>query len=273
MTATAMSFGEFRGRWLDQIFDDAKLMPADQCVMYAVARCLNRKAKERAISVSNKSLADSSHRDLSSVKRALANTVRRGHLEISTKGRSRKLVLKLRDGEAHNEPLEAHNEPLEAHNEPLEAQGDSFSSITTEESKPDSLFLTLSFDSHSESKNSLAPAAPSTASTTQAVYTTVAHELWAEGKLILIELGVGERRAGQMIGRWRNEIKDDGRVYDAIKRARAAAPLADPVAWITGALKVTTPPPRTDDWAEGVAGAIRRARQRAEFAVVQGGVR
>jgi hypothetical protein len=266
MTATAMSFGEFRGRWLDQIFDDAKLMPADQCVMYAVARCLNRKAKERAISVSNKSLADSSHRDLSSVKRAIANAVRRGHLEISTKGRTRKLILKLRDGEAHNEPVEAHNEPLEAHNEALEAQSDSTSSITTEESKRDSLLLPSLLDSHSESKNSLAPAAPSDA----------VHELWTEGVLILVSLGETDRKARSMIGRWLKDTKNDhARVYDAIKRARVERTL-DPIPWITAALKVATlpsRPPRTDIWAEGVVGAIRRARQRAEFAVVQGGVR
>ncbi len=159
MTATAMSFGEFRGRWLDQIFDDAKLMPADQCVMYAVTRCLNRKAKERKVVVSNQTLADSSHRDLSSVKRAIANAVRRGHLEILTKGRTRILVLKLSDGETHNEPAEAHNEPLEAHNEPLEAQSDSTSRITTGKSEPDSHLIPLNLDSHSET-TSLAPAAP-----------------------------------------------------------------------------------------------------------------
>ncbi len=272
-----MSFGEFRGRWLDQIFDDAKLMPADQCVMYAIARRLNRKAKERSISVSNKSLADSSHRDLSSVKRAIANAVRLGHLEISTKGRTRKLILKLRDCEAHNEPVEAHNEPLEAQNEPLEAQSDSTSSITTEESKPDSLLLPSLLDSHSDTTYP-APAVPS-------IYTDAVHELWAEGKLILVELGLSDDRAGQMIGRWLKDTKDDhARVYDAIKRARVKR-TRDPIPWITGALKVATPPrpPRTDPWAEGVARAIRRrtARHQADdgnvidvdIAAVQEGVR
>jgi hypothetical protein len=255
MTATAMSFGEFRGRWLDQIFDDAKLMPADQCVMYAVARCLNRKAKERAISVSNKSLADSSHRDLSSVKRAIANAVRRGHLEISTKGRTRKLVLKLRDGEAHNEPVEAHNEPLEAHNEPLEAQSDSVSSITTEESKPDSLFLTLSFNPHSDS---LAPAAPSDA----------VHELWTEGVLILKSLGVKEREARSVIGKWLKTTGDNHQaVLDAIRLARAKQ-TRDPISLITAALSTTakTRAPRPDEWADGVVKSIgrRAARHRTD---------
>jgi uncharacterized protein YdaU (DUF1376 family) len=115
-------------------------------------------------------------------------------------------------------------------------------------------------------------------------FTDVEHELWVEGKLILIQLGVDGKLAGKMIGRWLKDAKDDhARVYDAIKRARMERTL-DPIPWITAALKVATPPrpQRTDPWAEGVARAIgsRTAPHRADdgnvidadFAVVQGGV-
>ena len=259
-STTSMSFGEFRGRWLDQIFDDAKLTPSDQCVMYALTRFLNRKAKERRAIASNQTLADSSHRDLSSVKRAIAKSVQLGHVEILTKGRTRILVLKLKviearnetSDEAHGEPVEAHGEPVEAHGEPLEAQRDSTSPITTEESKPDSRFNTLNYDSHSDIH--LAPAAP---------YTDIRHELWEEGPLILAQLGIGEKRADKMIGKWLKDVKDDcARVYEAIKSARVQR-TRDPISWITGCLKVSATPSRRPSSDDAVVGAIGRAIERS----------
>ena len=67
-------------------------------------------------------------------------------------------------------------------------------------------------------------------------YTDARHELWGEGKPILLELGVPERQCGQLIGRWLKTTGDDcAGVLDAIQRAREARP-HDPIPWITRAL-------------------------------------
>ena len=68
------------------------------------------------------------------------------------------------------------------------------------------------------------------------VYSDAKHELWAEGKVMMADLGVARSTAGQLMGRWMKETGDDAPgVLDAIRRARDAKPV-DPVAWITRAL-------------------------------------
>jgi hypothetical protein len=67
-------------------------------------------------------------------------------------------------------------------------------------------------------------------------YTDARHELWGEGKPILLSLGVPERQCGQLIGKWLKATGDDAPgVLDAIQRAREARP-HEPIPWITRAL-------------------------------------
>jgi hypothetical protein len=69
-----------------------------------------------------------------------------------------------------------------------------------------------------------------------ATYATAKHELWAEGKRYLGELGIAASKAGPMIGQWLKESGDDcAGVLDAIRRAREFKP-QDPIAWIVRAL-------------------------------------
>jgi hypothetical protein len=57
--------------------------------------------------------------------------------------------------------------------------------------------------------------------------------LWGEGVQALVAMGVGEKQARPIIGRWLRDCGDDAmRVLDAIQRAREHAPMA-PVPWIT----------------------------------------
>ncbi|QEE38828.1 MULTISPECIES: helix-turn-helix domain-containing protein [unclassified Methylobacterium] len=65
--------------------------------------------------------------------------------------------------------------------------------------------------------------------------------LFSEGRPSLMALGLSEREAGTMIGRWLRDSGDDAdRVLDAIRRACDAAP-HDPRPWITAALKNGSP--------------------------------
>lgn len=69
--------------------------------------------------------------------------------------------------------------------------------------------------------------------------------LFSEGRPALLALGVGQREAGTMIGRWLRDTGDDAtRVLSAIRRARDAAPHT-PIPWITANLKATADRPRT----------------------------
>lgn len=61
--------------------------------------------------------------------------------------------------------------------------------------------------------------------------------LFSEGRPSLMALGVGQREAGTMIGRWLRDSADDAdRVLGTIRRARDATP-HNPIPWITEALK------------------------------------
>lgn len=69
------------------------------------------------------------------------------------------------------------------------------------------------------------------------VYTDSKHELWGEGVLILVALGVAEKTARSNIGRWLRDTREDpARVLGAIQRARDAR-IIDPVPWITRAIQ------------------------------------
>lgn len=60
--------------------------------------------------------------------------------------------------------------------------------------------------------------------------------LWKEGLPALMALGVKEKQARPMVGRWLKDCGDDeNRLCDLILRARAEAPV-EPIAWITAAL-------------------------------------
>lgn len=62
-------------------------------------------------------------------------------------------------------------------------------------------------------------------------------KLWAEGLPALVALGVSEKQARPIIGRWRRDAGDDcERVLNAILRARDQCP-TDPIPWITASLK------------------------------------
>ena len=67
----------------------------------------------------------------------------------------------------------------------------------------------------------------------QPTYADDRHELWGEGVLMLESLGVDQRQARSMIGRWLKDTRDDVQhVLGAIQRARDAR-VIDPIAWNT----------------------------------------
>ena len=73
-------------------------------------------------------------------------------------------------------------------------------------------------------------------------YLDAKHELWGEGKAMLIDLGVSKSRCGALIGQWCKETRDDyAGVLDAIARAREFKPI-DPVPWIVQALPRASKP-------------------------------
>jgi hypothetical protein len=67
-------------------------------------------------------------------------------------------------------------------------------------------------------------------------YLDAKHELWGEGRRMLVELGIAQSRCGALIGGWCKECGDDyAGVLDAIARAREFKPI-DPIPWIVQAL-------------------------------------
>lgn len=82
------------------------------------------------------------------------------------------------------------------------------------------------------------PAAPT--------YTDARHELYGEGKPILLSLGVAEKQCGAMITRWLRDTGDDcAGILDAIRRARDER-VMDPIPWITRALPTRNRHDRSD---------------------------
>lgn len=77
------------------------------------------------------------------------------------------------------------------------------------------------------------------------VYSDTKHEVWTEGVLILVSLGVKEAKARSMIGLWMKNTKDDAvSVLGAIQRARDNR-VGGPIEWITRALKTENSHERT----------------------------
>lgn len=77
------------------------------------------------------------------------------------------------------------------------------------------------------------------------VYTDTKHEVWTEGVLILVSLGVKESKARSMVGLWLKNTKDDAvSVLGAIQRARDNR-VGVPIEWITRALKTENTHERT----------------------------
>lgn len=86
-----------------------------------------------------------------------------------------------------------------------------------------------------------------TAPPAEPTYTDARHELYGEGKPILLSLGVAEKQCGAMITRWLRDTGDDcGGVLDAIRRARDER-VMDPIPWITRALPTRTRHDRADN--------------------------
>jgi hypothetical protein len=104
-------------------------------------------------------------------------------------------------------------------------------------------------EAESENASSLcsdaAPAAPNATSlfpSEKTTYTDSRHELWGEGRPILVSLGVKPTLAGQMIGQWVKQADNDCQtVLGAIQRARDER-VIDPIPWITRALKPKSKP-------------------------------
>lgn len=92
-------------------------------------------------------------------------------------------------------------------------------------------------DSSLRSESAPAAPQPTAVEPVQPVYTDATHEVWSDGVLTLVSLGVPDKRARQMIGKWLKETGDDAaQVLSAIRRARDARS-GDPIPLVTGALK------------------------------------
>ena len=80
MTDAPLSFGAWRGKWLDQIFADPE-MTGDACrVLYALTGSLNKRT--RIGLPGNVALAEKAYVNLRTVQRAIALASSRGHLVV-----------------------------------------------------------------------------------------------------------------------------------------------------------------------------------------------
>lgn len=95
---TRLSFGEWRGRWLDQVHDDPEMTGDSLRVMYAVSRFLN--SETRSCFPGEVTLAEKAHVSMRTVQRSIAKAQKLGHLRTSAaKGhKPRYLAPMLRDG-------------------------------------------------------------------------------------------------------------------------------------------------------------------------------
>jgi hypothetical protein len=86
-----MSFGKFRGKWLDQVHRD-KEMSADFCrVMYSISSYMRK--NNLTPRPGNQTLADDSFVSERTVRRALDKAQSRGHLEIQAESRRSPRIL------------------------------------------------------------------------------------------------------------------------------------------------------------------------------------
>jgi hypothetical protein len=79
--SSELSFGAWRGKWLDQVQDDPKMMPSAFSVMYAVTRHLN--TKTRTAFPGNDTLAATARVSLRTVQKVIALAGSQGHLAIT----------------------------------------------------------------------------------------------------------------------------------------------------------------------------------------------
>jgi hypothetical protein len=99
-----LSFGVWRGRWLDQVHDDPEMTGDSVRVMYAVTRFLN--SETRSCFPGQLTLAEKAHVTMRTVQRSIAKAQERGHLRASAAvGRKpRHLAPILRDGRQQGGP-------------------------------------------------------------------------------------------------------------------------------------------------------------------------
>lgn len=117
------------------------------------------------------------------------------------------------------------------------------------------------------------------------VYTDARHELWGEGKPLLLALGISKTEAGKLIGTWLKASGDDcAGVLDAIRRAIDARPV-EAIPWITAAIpskanrndrasRQARPDPRPSGTQRALAGLAQAASERPDsrlFAMDTGG--
>jgi hypothetical protein len=95
------------------------------------------------------------------------------------------------------------------------------------------------------------------------IYTDSRHELWGEGIPILMSLGMAEKSARGMVGRWLKQAGDDAqKVLSVIQRARDLR-VIDPMPWITKAITTGGANGKTTDAKVGFSGIAARLRQQA----------
>ena len=97
MSKPQMSWGKYRGMWLDQVHDDAEMTGNDLRVMYAITRFMGAKCLKP--NPGNVILAQTAHVNEKTVRRALEKAVARGHLNIqepNNRGHTRVLIAVLK---------------------------------------------------------------------------------------------------------------------------------------------------------------------------------
>jgi hypothetical protein len=64
--------------------------------------------------------------------------------------------------------------------------------------------------------------------------------LWREGRTILISLGISERQAGGLLGKWLRDVGDAAALLDALRRAEGCVIVGNPVAYLTNLINERT---------------------------------
>src|SRR5262245_22894512 len=90
--AQQLSFGEFRGRWLDQVERDPEINHGDFRVAYRLIRYVNRKT--RVTFVGYGTLSEVGLVGLNTVRRAIDKLRTRGHVTVMRPAGNRPLVIK-----------------------------------------------------------------------------------------------------------------------------------------------------------------------------------
>ena len=107
--------------------------------------------------------------------------------------------------------------------------------VTDESRHGDAPYTETELETEKDSEATASAAVPSSP-IAKPKYIDAKHELWGEGKPMLLDLGVSQSRCGALIGQWCKESGDDyAGVLDAIARAREFKPM-NPIPWIVQAL-------------------------------------